>query len=112
MSSVILRIAVNLAALFLLASPLTAVLAQTVPAPYDNRDEHGVDRVTGRFALDMLEGNIGGDNGISMVRYYGAFGIDNWSGVLLRSSSGSTQYATVILGKISERFSKVTTGFT
>ena len=85
---------------------LAPAAAQTDPLPpasYDNRDENGVDRVTGRFAMDMAEGGIGGDGGIAMVSYYGLSARDNWSGLLLRTSSG----ITISFGKISESFSKV-----
>lgn len=96
-----------LATLFLFASGgLLAPAAAQTPPPYDNRDENGVDRVTGRFAQTMVEGGIGGDSGVSMVRYYGESAGDSWTGILLRSASGATQYATISFGKISERFTK------
>jgi YD repeat-containing protein len=87
----------------LLAGP---VAAQPIPPSFDNRDENGVDRVTGRYAQMMTEGGIGGENGISMVRYYGPSTTDSWTGILLRTASGSTQYATIVFDRISERFTK------
>lgn len=81
---------------------LSLAAAQT-PPPYDSRDENGVDRVTGRFSTTMPEGGIGD---VAMVRYYGTGEGDNWSGMLYRSSTGATQYATISFGKISERFTK------
>jgi len=81
--------------------------AQTPPPPYDIRDENGVDRVTGRFSMDMTEGGIGSDGGVTLVRHFGSDSAgDNWSGELVRSDSGTAQYATVIFGKISERFTR------
>lgn len=93
-----------LATLFLFASGgLLAPAAAQTPPPYDSRDENGVDRVTGRFSTTMPEGGIGD---VAMVRYYGTGAGDNWSGELVRSDYGGGQYATVIFGKISERFTK------
>ena len=83
-----------------------AAQTNSLPPNYDNRDENGVDRVTGFFSMDMTEGEIGGSNGVAMVRYYGGNVRDNWSGELVRTASGATQYATVTLGKTSERFTK------
>ncbi len=100
---IILWLGLLLASLFLLTA--TTAWAQT-PPPHDNRDEHGVDRVTGSFARDLVEGSIGGDGGVTMVRHYASGARDNWSGELLRTASGATQYATVTFGKISDRFTK------
>lgn len=100
---VILWFSLLLASLFLLTA--TTAWAQT-PPPHDNRDEHGVDRVTGSFARDLVEGSIGGEGGVTMVRHYASGARDNWSGELLRTASGATQYATVTFGKISDRFTK------
>ena len=76
--------------------------AAPTPDPYVNTDEHGVDLVTGRYYLDIMEGSIGpADGGLAMVRHYGAPGIqDNWSGTL--QISGQT--LTITLGKITETF--------
>lgn len=100
---IILWLGLLLASLVLLTA--TTGWAQT-PPPHDNRDQHGVDRVTGSFARDLVEGSIGGDGGVTMVRHYASGARDNWTGELLRTASGATQYATVTFGKMSDRFTK------
>lgn len=95
-----------IASALLLVAP--SAFAQVPPPPqHDNRDEHGVDRVTGSFARDIVEGSIGGDGGVTMVRHYSGGTRDNWSGELVRTASGATQYAHVTFGKMSDRFTNV-----
>ncbi|MBV7266265.1 RHS repeat domain-containing protein [Erythrobacter ani] len=85
-----------------LAAPAVAQQTATTPDPYLNTEKHGVDLVTGRHYLDIVEGTIGPEEGgISLVRHYSGTGLqDNWSGSI--NVSGST--ATVSLGKIAEKF--------
>jgi hypothetical protein len=95
----------------ILGSGLAApALAQTASAPeaFLNLDEHGVDLESGAFNLDMVEGDIGPDNGgVKMIRYYGQSGYrDNWSGDLRKTYEGSTEVVVINFGKISERFTK------
>ncbi|WP_181815631.1 RHS repeat domain-containing protein [Alteripontixanthobacter maritimus] len=69
-------------------------------------EEHGVDLVTGKYHLDIVEGQIGPqDGGVALVRYYGQSGLrDNWSGTIKITASGGQQTATISLGKIAEKF--------
>ncbi len=85
-----------------LAAPALAQQSASPADAYVATEEHGVDLVTGRFHLDIVEGQIGPqDGGISLVRYHGSNGLqDNWSGLL--TVGGST--ASVSLGKTSELF--------
>jgi len=99
-----------------LAAPLQAQVASTVPDPYVNIDEHGVDLVTGRYSFTIAEGTAGqGEGRISLARDYGQSGIygirDNWSGTLQISGPSHAQVATVSLGNVSERFTRAGTSW-
>lgn len=82
-----------------------AVSAQTAE-PYANVDEYGVDVVTGRYHLDILEGRVGpADGGIDLVRHYNSAAlVDNWSGTLTLGWQGSQRTATIFFGPVYERF--------
>jgi RHS repeat-associated protein len=77
-----------------------------MPDPYANLDERGVDLVTGKYYLDILEGRIGpAGGGIELVRHYGQGGLqDNWSGTIETYWSGGQYVATLRFGKIAEKF--------
>lgn len=89
-----------------MAAPALGQQQAVTPDPYVNTEEHGVDVVTGRFYLDIVEGRIGPeDGGIALVRYYGKSGLqDNWTGILRLGSQAGQQTATIGLGKIAEKF--------
>ncbi|WP_338445660.1 RHS repeat-associated core domain-containing protein [Pelagerythrobacter marensis] len=89
-----------------LAAPALAQQEAATPDPYVNTEEHGVDLVTGRYYLDIVEGRIGPeDGGVALVRYYGQSGLqDNWTGTLRVQTSGSQSSATISLGKIADKF--------
>ncbi len=88
-----------------LAAPAAAQRQAADADPWIATEEHGVDLVTGRYYLDIVEGRIGPDvGGVSLIRYYGSGLQDNWSGTLEIAGNGSI--ATVNLGKISEKFTR------
>lgn len=73
--------------------------------PYVNVDDYGVDVVTGRYHLNILEGRVGpADGGIELVRHYDAGSLDNWSGVLSVDAYGGT--ATIVFGRTVEKFTR------
>lgn len=86
--------------------PAVAQQQTVTPDPYVNTEEHGVDVVTGRYYLDIVEGRIGPENGgIALVRHYGKSGLqDNWTGILRLDIQNGQQTATISLGKIAEKF--------
>ncbi|WP_228244145.1 RHS repeat domain-containing protein [Porphyrobacter sp. GA68] len=99
--------AAMLASTVLWAGLALPAAAQRAAAPADAfvaTDEHGVDLVTGRFYLDIVEGSIGpAAGGVSLIRYYGHSGLqDNWSGTV--EVVGTS--AKVTLGKTSDSFTQ------
>ena len=83
-------------------APALAQQTETPNPEWVSTDENGVDLATGRFYLGFNEVVLGeGDGGISLKRFFeGATSKDNWSGVVIISSSK----AVVNFGRTSEGF--------
>ncbi|WP_343517780.1 RHS repeat-associated core domain-containing protein [Sphingomonas sp.] len=97
-----------LVATSILASGMAApALAQNEPPPYSNRDENGVDPVTGQFGFVMEEGSIGaGESRLELQRILlnGARWTDNWASTFKRKTINGSIVVILEFGPISDSF--------